>query len=144
MVWTLMDRRGPFSHHWLEVETSSGVVTLGFGPATIPLIDSGQIALRDARGNIQRISGFTPFPIFAPPPMKYHYARKPEEGKVRGRPIVLTQQQADALVHRIQTRKFIAPYFPWFHDCRTFVCTVRAEAEGRSKLPCYLLLKGYW
>ena len=27
---------GPLAHHWIEVESSSGPVTVGFGPATLP------------------------------------------------------------------------------------------------------------
>ncbi len=41
-------------------------------------------------------------------------------------------------------RKFIFPYIPIFHDCRTFVCAVQSSARGKSTLPCYLLFKGYW
>jgi len=49
--------RGPMAHHWLEVESSHGRVTLGFGPATLPFVDAGQISLQDSYGNIERISG---------------------------------------------------------------------------------------
>ena len=38
---------GPFAHHWVEIETSRGKVTIGFGPATLPFIDAGQISLQD-------------------------------------------------------------------------------------------------
>jgi hypothetical protein len=40
--------------------------------------------------------------------------------------------------------KFIFPYIPIFHDCRTFVCAVQSSVRGKSTLPCYLLFKGYW
>src|SRR5690349_9849052 len=51
---------GPMSHHWLELESSHGQVTLGFGPATLPFIDAGQISLQDSYGNIERFSGMHP------------------------------------------------------------------------------------
>src|SRR5580704_3362993 len=52
--------RGPFCHHWLQIESSHGQVTLGYGPATVPFIDAGQISLQDGFGNIERISGMHP------------------------------------------------------------------------------------
>ena len=52
---------GPFAHHWLQVESSIGAVTLGFGPATVPFIDAGQISLQDRyrqhRANFGNASG---------------------------------------------------------------------------------------
>ena len=136
--------RGPFAHHWLEVESSRGRVTLGFGPATLPFIDAGQISLQDRFGNIERISGMYPLPILGPPPLNYRYAKVPGSGHPIGKPIQLTVAQADALVERVRHHKFIGPYVPIFHDCRTFACSVQAAAQGRSSLPCYLLFKGYW
>jgi hypothetical protein len=135
---------GPFAHHWLEVESSRGTVTLGFGPATLPFIDAGQISLQDRFGNIERISGMYPLPILGPPPLNYRYAKAPGSGHPIGKPISLTVAQADALVERVRHHKFIGPYVPIFHDCRTFACSVQAAAQGRSSLPCYLLFKGYW
>jgi hypothetical protein len=136
--------RGPFAHHWLEVESSRGKVTLGFGPATLPFIDAGQISLQDGFGNIERISGMYPLPILGPPPLNYRYAKVPGTGHSIGKPIQLTVAQADALIEEVRHRKFIGPYVPIFHDCRTFACSVQAAAQGRSSLPCYLLFKGYW
>jgi hypothetical protein len=136
--------RGPFSHHWLEVESSRGEVTFGFGPATLPFIDAGQISLQDRFGNIERISGMYPLPILGPPPLNYRYAKAPGTGHPIGQPIQLTVAQADALVEKVRHHKFIGPYIPIFHDCRTFACSVQAAAQGRSSLPCYLLFKGYW
>ena len=136
--------RGPFAHHWLEVESSRGKVTFGFGPATLPFIDAGQISLQDRYGNIERISGMYPLPMLGPPPLNYRYAKAPGTGHPVGKPIQLTVNEADTLIQRVRDHKFIGPYVPIFHDCRTFACSVQAAAQGRSSLPCYLLFKGYW
>jgi hypothetical protein len=135
---------GPFAHHWLEVESSRGTVTLGFGPATVPFIDAGQVSLQDTFGNVERISGMHPLLVLGLPPLNYRYAKAPGSGHAIGKPIPLTVTQADALVQKIRHHKFIGPYVPIFHDCRTFVCSVQAAAQGRSSLPCYALFKGYW
>jgi hypothetical protein len=144
----LLQRRalhgGPFAHHWLEIENSTGRVALGFGPATVPFIDAGQVSLQDRYGNVERISGMHPLLVLGPPPLKYRYAKAPGTGHAIGKPIQLTAAQADALVQRLRHSKFVSPYVPIFHDCRTFVCAVEAAAQGRSSLPCYLLFKGYW
>jgi hypothetical protein len=135
---------GPFAHHWLEVESSRGKVALGFGPATVPFIDAGQVSLQDTYGNVERISGMHPLLVLGLPPLNYRYAKAPGSGHVIGKPIPLTVTQADALIQKIRHRKFIGPYIPIFHDCRTFVCSVQAGTQGRSSLPCYVLFKGYW
>src|SRR5262249_14313042 len=49
------EHRGPQAHHWLELKGAAGAVTIGFGPATLPFIDAGQISLQDQYGNIKRI-----------------------------------------------------------------------------------------
>ena len=136
--------RGPLAHHWLEVESSKGKVTLGFGPATLPFIDARQISLQDRYGNIERISGMYPLPMLGLPPLNYRYAKAPGAGHPIGKPIQLTVAEADTLVEKVRDRRFIGPYVPIFHDCRTFACSVQAAAQGRSSLPCYLLFKGYW
>lgn len=136
--------RGPFAHHWLEVENSTGRITLGFGPATVPFIDAGQVSLQDRYGNIERISGMHPLLVLGLPPLNYQYSKAPGAGHTMGQPIQLTVAQADALVQKLRHPKFVGPYVPIFHDCRTFVCAVQAVAQGRSSLPCYFLLKGYW
>ena len=135
---------GPFAHHWLQVESSIGAVTLGFGPATVPFIDAGQISLQDRYGNIERISGMHPVPVLGLPPLSYRYAKTPGAGHPLGKPIPLTVAQADVLIQKIRRHKFVGPYVPIFHDCRTFACSVQAAAQGRSSLPCYLLFRGYW
>src|SRR5262249_42223023 len=123
---------GPFAHHWLEVETSRGKVTLGFGPATLPFIDAGQISLQDNHGNVERISGMHPLPILGLPPLNHRYAKAPGAGHPLRNPISLTIAHADALVEKVRHSRFVVPYIPIFHDCRTFVCTVQARAQGRS------------
>jgi hypothetical protein len=135
---------GPFAHHWIEVEGSWGRVTLGFGPTTVPFIDAGQVSLQDTYGNIERISGMHPLLFLGLPPLNYRYAKAPGSGRPRSKPIQLTVAQADALVETVRHHKFVGPYIPIFHDCRTFTCSVQAAAQGRSSLPCYLLFKGYW
>jgi hypothetical protein len=135
---------GPFCHHWLQTETSIGAVTLGYGPATVPFIDAGQISLQDGHGNVERISGMHPIPIIGLPPLNYRYAKAPDSGRIIGRPTELTVAQADALIQKERKHRFVGPYIPFFHDCRTYTCTILAAAQGRSSLPCYLLFKGYW
>lgn len=136
--------RGPFAHHWLELQSSVGRITLGFGPATVPFIDAGQIEMQDEHGNIERISGMHPLPWLTLPPVNYRYARAPGDGHRIGKPITLTMAQSEALIEKVQHMKFVIPYIPIFHDCRTYACAVQASVRGRSKLPCYLLFKGYW
>ena len=129
---------GPLAHHWLQLESSQGEVTIGFGPATIPFIDTGQISILDAEGDIERIGGIhLPF-------VDFNYSKAPGTGQVIGQPMSLTIVQADELVEKQRHRKFIGPYIPIFHDCHTWVCTVEASVNGKSTLPCYLLFKGYW
>lgn len=135
---------GPFAHHWLEFDSSMGKVTLGYGPATLPFIDAGQISLQDSHGNIERISGMHPLPFLGLPPLNYRYAKAPGSGYSISKPISMTVAQADALVERAARTKYVGPYIPIFHDCRTYVCAVQAKVQGRSSLPCYLLFKGYW
>lgn len=135
---------GPLSHHWLELESSYGKVTIGYGPATLPFIDAGQVSLQDGYGNIERISGIYPVPVIGPPPIGYHYARAPGDGRPLGKPVSLTVGQADALIQKMRSRKFVGPYIPLFHDCRTFTCSTLAKVQGHSSLFCYLLFKGYW
>jgi hypothetical protein len=136
--------RGPFCHHWLETETSHGRVTLGYGPATVPFIDAGQISLQDGYGNVERISGMHPIPMMGLPPVSYRYAKAPGSGHPIGKPVQLTLAQSDALIQKERKHKFVGPYIPIFHDCRTYTCAVQASARGQSSLPCYLLFKGYW
>ncbi len=138
------DHSGPLAHHWLELESPEGKMTIGFGPATLPFIDSGQVSLQDHYGNIKRISGMHPLPWLALPPINYHYAPSPGEGRITGKPILLTAAQSEALTRKLLHLKFVGPYIPIFHDCRTFTCAVLSSAQGHSALPCYLLFKGYW
>ena len=144
MLQRRTDHGGLLGHQWLELESQEGGLTIGFGPATLPFIDSGQVSLQDRYGNIQWISGMHPLPWLALPPIKYHYARSPGEGRAVGKPIPLTAAQADAAIRKLQHLKFVGPYIPIFHDCHTFTCAVLASAQGHSTLPCYLLFKGHW
>jgi hypothetical protein len=144
MIELRTDHSGPLAHHWLQLEGPEVRMTIGFGPATLPFIDSGQVSLQDSYGNIERISGMHPLPWLALPPVNYHYAPSPGEGHMAGEPIPLTMAQSDALIGKLHRMKFVGPYIPIFHDCRTFTCALVASAQGHSTLPCYLLFKGYW
>jgi hypothetical protein len=138
------DHGGMLGHQWLVLESEEGEMTIGFGPATLPFIDAGQVSLQDRYGNIKWISGMHPLPWLALPPIEYHYARGPGEGRAIGKPIPLTAVQSEALMRKLQHLKFVGPYIPIFHDCHTFTCSVVASAQGHSTLPCYLLFKGHW
>ena len=128
---------GVLAHHWLELRTPRGVVTIGYGPASLPFLDAGEISIWDESGHVER-SGLRLLPT------NFTYAKRPGAGEVVGTPMELTMAQADAIVQKESHRKAIFPYVPIFHDCRTFVCTVKATAANKSTLPCYLLFKGYW
>jgi len=132
------NRGGPFAHHWVEVQTSAGRYTLGFGPALIPFIDRGEISVEDARGHIEWKYLLHPFSLH------WNFARAPGLGRNIGKVVYLPIAKADALVEKQRRRRFVWPYIPFFHDCRTYVCALQASTEGKSSLPCYLLLKGYW
>jgi hypothetical protein len=136
--------RGPLAHHWLELDAPDGDMTFGFGPATLPFIDSGEVSLFDRYGNTKWISGMHPLPWLALPPVKYRYAPAPGEGIIVGKPIPLTTAQSQALTRKLLHMRFVGPYIPIFHDCRTFTCAMQASAQGHSTVPCYLLAKGYW
>ena len=57
--------------------TMSACVFQGYGPATVPFIDAGQISLQDGHGNVEGISGMHPIPIIGLPPLNYRYAKAP-------------------------------------------------------------------
>ncbi len=137
-------RGGLVAHRWLELDSPEGDMTFGFGPATLPFIDSGQISVQDRYGNVRWVSGMHPLPWLALPPIKYRYARNPGEGRVVSKPIPLTLAQSEVLTNKLQHLKFVGPYIPIFHDCHTFVCSVQASVQGHPAWPCYLLFKGYW
>jgi hypothetical protein len=129
---------GPFAHHWIQLEGSHGEVTIGYGPASIPFIDAGEVSVWDAQGNVERFSGIHILPT------NFNYSKPPGAGHAIGKPILLTVAQSDALIAKERRRHFFIPYIPIFHDCRTFACAAQASVQGKSSLPCYLLLKGYW
>ncbi len=128
---------GILAHQWVELLTERGTVTIGYGPASLPFIDAGQISVWDQSGNVER-SGLRLIPT------GFNYAKPPGAGHIVGKSIELTPAQSDAVLRKESHRKAIFPYIPLFHDCHTFVCTVKATASGKSTLPCYLLFKGYW
>ena len=138
------DHGGPQAHHWLELDSPAGDMTFGYGPATLPFIDSGEVSLQDRYGNTKWVSGMHFLPWLTLPPIKYRYAPAPGQGRIIGKPIPLTMAQSEALARKWQHSRFVGPYIPFFHDCRSFTCAVMSSAQGRSTVPCYLLFKGYW
>ena len=139
VTMTLRTRHGgPLAHRWIELHGPDTDVTLGFGPASIPFLDAGKISTLSAQGETERM---TPLHLFF---HSFNYAKPPGEGRTVGEPILLTRAQANALLAGLQRHHLIAPYIPIFHDCRTFTCALQAKAKGKSTLPCYVLLKGYW
>lgn len=127
-----------FSHQWLEIETSNGPVTLGFGSALLPFIDRGQVTIQDAYGQVEHEYALSLLPFYL------NFGRAPGMGKNIDKVIYVPVARADEIVEQQRHRRFIFPYIPLFHDCRTYVCAMQATIAGKSKLPCYFLLKGYW
>ncbi len=128
---------GVLAHQWIELDTGGGRITIGYGPASMPFIDAGQISVWNQDGTVER-SGLHLLPTH------FNYAKPPGAGKIVGEPMELTLAQVNTVLQKESHRKLIFPYVPIFHDCHTFVCTVKAIADGKSTLPCYLLFKGYW
>jgi hypothetical protein len=132
------DGKGMFlAHRWIEVQTSSGPVTLGFGSALLPFVDRGQITVQESSGRVEH-----EYALHFVPPLTF--GRAPGTGKNIAKTVYVSQARADQIVEQQRHRKFIFPYIPFLHDCRTYVCAMQATVEGKSKLPCYVLLKGYW
>lgn len=127
-----------FSHEWLEIQTSGGPVTLGFGSALFPLIDRGQLTIEDAGGQVEHEYALHLLPL------RLNFERAPGMGKDIGKVLYVPQARADQIVVQQRHRRFLFPYIPLFHDCRTYVCAMQATVEGESKLPCYVFFKGYW
>ena len=127
-----------FSHRWLQIQTSRGPVTLGFGSALLPFIDRGQVTVQDAQGREEHEYPLHILPFYL------DFGRAPGMGREVGKALYISQARADQIVEEQRHRRIIFPYVPLFHDCRTYVCAMQATLEGKSKLPCYLLLKGYW
>ncbi len=115
-----------------------GAVTLGFGSALLPFIDRGQVTVEDAQGRVQHEYALHALPFYL------SFGRPPGMGKEIGEVVYVPVSRADQIVEQQRHRRFIFPYIPLFHDCRTYVCAMQATVEGKSKLPCYFLLKGYW
>lgn len=127
-----------FSHRWVEIQTSSGPVTLGFGSALLPFIDRGQVTVEDSQGRVEHEYPLRILPFYL------NFGRPPGMGKDLGKVVYIPLARADQIVEQQRHRRFIFPYIPLFHDCRTYVCAMQATIEGKSKLPCYAPLKGYW
>jgi hypothetical protein len=128
---------GPIAHKWVQIGTGENAVTIGYGAADFPLIDSGQIVVTDRRG-IDLVSRWHFLPGHITP------AEAPDRGHAVGPPVYVTVAQAQNIILKQRRHRFVFPYVPLFHDCHTYVCSIMASAQGRSTLPCYLLLKGHW
>jgi hypothetical protein len=134
----------PFAHHWLEMETSKGKLTIGFGPATIPFMDTGQIGIRDEYGNEQRISGKHPISVLTLPTRNRKYAKEIGTGHKINQPFPVSLRKADEVIESESRKDNVFLYIPLFNDCRTYVCTLKAKLQGKSTIWCHLLFKGYW
>ena len=135
---------GLVSHHWLEMETSKGQLTIGFGPATIPFIDTGQIGIRDEYGNVRRISGAHFVSVLTLPDRQRNYAKEIGAGREVGKPFLAPRKRVDEVIEKEIRKKGAFLYIPLFNDCRTYVCRLKAKLQGKSGVWCYLLFKGYW
>jgi hypothetical protein len=133
----MSDIGGPVAHKWVQIGTGQNAVTIGYGAADFPLIDSGQIVVTDRQG-FELVSRWHFLPGHITP------AEAPDRGHSVGPPVYLTIAQAQKIILQQRRHRFVFPYIPLFHDCHTYVCTLMASAQGRSQLPCYLLLKGHW
>lgn len=128
---------GPFAHKWVQIDTSDDAITIGYGAANIPIIDAGQIVVVDEK-SVDLVSKWHLFPWHVTP------AERPGAGRLVGGPILVTDARATELITQQRQHRFVAPYIPLFNDCHTYVCAMTAKAQGKSTLPCYLLLKGHW
>ncbi len=88
------------------------------------------------------ITGMHPVPMLGLPPVNYHYAKAIGRGRPVGKPVHLTVAQADAVVQKELHHKFVIPYIPIFHDCRTYVCSVAAKRPGEVVAPLLSSLQG--
>ena len=124
---------------WVEIQTSSGPVTLGFGSALLPFIDRGQVTVEDSQGRVEH-----EYPLrMRCRSTSISDGRRAWE-RTSAKLSISRCARADQIVEQQRHRRFIFPYIPLFHDCRTYVCAMQATVEGKSKLPCYAPLKGYW
>ena len=128
---------GPIAHKWVQIGTGENAVTFGYGAADFPLIDSGQIVVTDRKG-VDLVSRWHVLPGHITP------AEGPDRGHTVGPPVYITAAQAQKIILQQRRHRFVFPYIPLFHDCHTYVCTLMAQSQGSSKLPCYLFLKGHF
>ena len=128
---------GPVAHKWVQFGTGENAVTFGFGAANIPLIDSGQVVVTDKHG-VELVSRWHILPG--------HFigAVGPDRGHTIGPPVDITVARAHKLMLQQRRHRFVFPYIPLFHDCHTYACSLMAQAEGKSSLPCYLWFKGHF
>jgi len=128
---------GPIAHQWVQIGTGENAVTIGYGAADFPLIDSGQIVVTDRQG-VELVSRWHFLPGHITP------AEAPDRGYTVGPPVYVTVAEAQKIILKQRRHRFVVPYIPLFHDCHTYVCTLMASAQGKSKLPCYLFFKGHF
>ena len=128
---------GPLGHKWVQVGTGENAVTIGYGAANFPLADSGQVVITDRRG-VETVSRWHLLPFHLPP------AELPDSGHTVGLPVYVSVEQAHRFIVQQRRHRFLFPYIPLFHDCPTYACSLMANAQGKSALPCYLLFKGHF
>lgn len=128
---------GPFGHKWVQFGSGENAVTFGYGAANFPLIDFGQIVVTGRNGT-DLVSSWHLFPFHITP------AESPDRGHAAGPPVYVSVERAYKLIREQSRHRFVFPYIPLFHDCHTYACKLRATAEGKSSLPCYLWFKGHF
>lgn len=128
---------GPLAHKWVQIGTGENAVTIGYGAANFPLVDTGQIVVAD-RGGVELVSRWHLFPGHITP------AEPPDHGHPVSPPVYVSVAQAQKLIRQQRRHRFLFPYIPLFHDCHTYVCSLMAAVKGKSSLPCYLWFQGHF
>ena len=128
---------GPVAHKWVQIGAGENAVTIGYGAANFPLVDTGQIVVAD-KGGVELVSRWHLFPGHITP------AELPDHGHAVGPPVYVTVAKAQHLIQQQRRHRFLFPYIPLFHDCHTYACELMATAAGKSSLPCYLFFKGHF
>ena len=131
------DVAGRFAHKWVQIGSGPDAITFGYGAANVPIVDFGQIVVTGKNG-VDLVSSWHLFPYHVTP------AEAPDRGLTVGQPVYVSVEQAYQLIQGQRRHRFVFPYIPLFHDCHTYACRLKANAEGKSSLPCYLWFKGHF
>ena len=131
------DVAGRFAHKWVQIGSGPDAITFGYGAANLPIIDFGQIVVTGKNG-VDLVSSWHLFPYHVTP------AEAPGRGLTVGQPVYVSAERAYELIQEQRRHRFVFPYIPLFHDCHTYACKLKANAEDKSSLPCYLWFKGHF